>query len=333
MVELGIAFPGDKPLNRYIELAKLVEAHGFHSLSIYDDLMFKPAWPILMAIAPHTEHIQIGPAIVNPYLVHPAITAGNLALLDELSDERAFLGIGRGAFMDFLEVDQPKPITAVREAIELIKRLLSDDRTPYHGELFQATESAFLRWTPPRADPPIMIGTWGPKTCEMAGEVADGVKVSPMWSAEYASFLWERITAGTQRAGRAPEDVTLTIGVLTSIAADRAKAKAHARRTLAVYLPFLSPMTEHVGIGEDEIQRVREASTRGDYDEAARHVSDRSLENFTLYGTPQDCIAKIERMADEAPVGRIEFGAPHGPDEAEALRLLGEQVLPNFAST
>ena len=72
-------------------------------------------------------------------------------------------------------------------------------------------------------------------------------------------------------------------------------------------------------------------SRRGDYDDAARYVSDTSLNSFTLYGTPTDIIAKIERMVSEAPVRRIEFGTPHGPDEATAIRLLGEQVLPHFA--
>ncbi len=331
MVQLSIAFSGEKPLREYLTLAKAVEDYGFDTLSIYDDLMFRPAWPILNAIALHTQRIRIGPAIANPYLMHPAIIAGNLALLDEMSDERAYLGIGRGAFLEFLEMDQPRPITAVRESIEIIKRLLVDDRTPYHGQMFHMTESAFLRWTPPRADVPILVGTWGPKMCEMSGALADEVKVSPVWNAEYARSLWQHITKGAQRAGRDPGDVALVIGVLTSIAGDREEAKAHARRALSIYLPYLSPMTEMVGVEKEEIQRIKVASSRGDYDDAARYVSDTSLNSFTLYGTPTDIIAKIERMVSEAPVRRIEFGTPHGPDEATAIRLLGEQVLPHFA--
>jgi len=332
MVDLSIAFSGDKPLSEYIGLAKSVEEYGFNTFSIYDDLMFKPAWPILSVVAMHTQRVRIGPAISNPYLMHPAIIAGNLALLDELSEGRAFLGIGRGAFLDFLQLDQPSPITAVREAIEIIKRLLRGDRTPYHGQIFTATESAFLRWCPPRPDVPILVGTWGPKMCEMSGELADEVKISPIWDAGYLSLLWKHLAKGAKSAGRDPNDIDLVVGVLTSISDDRDEAKACARHALAIYLPYLSPMTEIVGVEEEEMQRVRAASTRGDYDAAGLALSDTSLDNFTLYGTPKEIIAKIERMVGEAPVNRIEFGTPHGPDEAKAVRMLGEQVLPHFGA-
>ena len=206
------------------------------------------------------------------------------------------------------------------------------DRTPYHGQLFQTTEAAFLQWEPPRADIPIMVGTWGPKMCRMAGGLADEVKAGAMWSAIYARYMWEHISAGAQQAARDPEAIKLVLGPLTSIAQDHAEAKAFARRTLAFYLLYLdlAPMPEFVGVEAAEIERVQAATARGDIDEATHCVSDLSLDNFSLYGTPHDCIAQIERMLDETPVKRIEFGMPHGPDELEAIRLLGEQVLPHF---
>lgn len=175
-----------------------------------------------------------------------------------------------------------------------------------------------------------MIGTWGPQMCALAGELADEVKAGGMWSAAYARFMWEHITAGAERAGRQPDEVALVIGPLTSIAEDRAEAKAYARRTLAFYLPYLAPMPEFVGVEPEEIERVQAATRRGAYTEAARLVSDLALDNFALYGTPYDCIGQIERMVAETPVKRIEFGMPHGPDEVEAIRLLGEYVLPHF---
>ena len=39
------------------------------------------------------------------------------------------------------------PITAVRESVELIRRLWRGDRTPYHGKTFHATEAAHFQWT------------------------------------------------------------------------------------------------------------------------------------------------------------------------------------------
>ncbi|HEY3116374.1 MAG TPA: LLM class flavin-dependent oxidoreductase, partial [Chloroflexota bacterium] len=282
MLRLGIALAGDKALTDSIALAKAVDEYGFDTLTVYDDLMFKPAWPILTAMALQTQRVRLGPGIVNPYLMHPAVLAGHAALLDELSNGRAYLGIGKGAFLEFLQVDQPRPIATLREAIEIIKRLLRGDRTPYHGKVFHATESAFFRWTPPRAGIPIMVGTWGPKMTEMAAAVADEVKASAMWNTEYARRLGEHIRIGAERAGRNPADVTLVIGPLTSVSEDRAAARARARHALAIYLPYLHPMTEFVGIDPEIIQRVGAASSRGDYATAAGFISDDTLGRLTL---------------------------------------------------
>jgi 5,10-methylenetetrahydromethanopterin reductase len=330
MVQLSIGFSGGKPLNDYITLAQMVDQYGFHTLSIFDDLLFKPAWPILTLLAHHTRRVRLGPSIANPYLIHPAILAGHIALLDELSNGRAYLGIGRGAFLEFLELEQPRPITTVREAIELIRRLLRGDPRPYQGQVFRATEGASLHWQPPRADIPIMVGTWGPRMCAMAGELADEVKAGPMWNVEFARDMWSHICQGAERVGRDPETIRLVFGPLTSISEDRQEAKALARRTLAFYMPYLNPMPEKVGVDPVEIQQINAAAGRGDYTEATRLISDLCLDSFALYGTPHDCIAQIERLVAESPVRRIEFGMPHGPDQIKAIQLLGEQVLPHF---
>ena len=130
ITELSIAIPGDRTIEEYIRLSILIDQYGFHTLSIYDDLLFKPAWPLLSVVASNTKKVRIGPAVVNPYLVHPAITAGNLAVLDEISQGRAYLGIGKGAFLDFLNLDSRKPLTAMREATEIIQSLIRGDRKP-----------------------------------------------------------------------------------------------------------------------------------------------------------------------------------------------------------
>ena len=318
-------------MREYITLAKLAEKYDFHTLSIFDDLMFKPAWPILFTVAQHTQRIRLGPSVSNPYLIHPAILAENAVLLDEISGGRAYLGIGRGAFLDFLEVETPRPISAVREAIELARRLWRGDRSAYHGRVFHATELAHLMWEPERADIPIMVGTWGPKMCRMAGALADEIKAGSMWSAKYGNYMWEHIEAGARDAGRDPQEVGLVFGPLTSISEDREVARTFAQRTLAFYLPYLAPMPEFVGVEPEEVARVQAATSSGDIDAAAALVSDLALEQFALYGTPHDVIEQIERMVDATHVTRIEFGMPHGPEGSEtAIHLLGKDVLPHF---
>jgi 5,10-methylenetetrahydromethanopterin reductase len=331
MVQLSFGISGGKPLAEYSALAKTADEYGFHTLSIFDDLLFKPAWPILFAAAPHTQRIRIGPSVCNPYLVHPAILAEYAALLDEMTGGRAYLGIGRGAFLDAVDVTTLQPITTVREAIEMIRRLWRGDTAPYDGGVFRAAEGARFHFEPTRPDIPIMVGTWGPKMCRMAGAYADEVKAGSMWSDAYGRHMWNSIAAGAADAGRDPDRVGLVFGPLTSISEDRSQAKAYARQTLAFYLPYLAPMPEFVGMESAAVERVRDATARGDMEDAVAQISDEILGHFALYGTPGDVITEIERMTSATNVTRIEFGMPHGPDGSHAaLHLLGKQVLPHF---
>ena len=173
MVQLSFGISGSKPIAEYIPLAQTAEAYGFHTLSIFDDLMFKPAWPILFAIAPHTQRIRIGPSVCNPYMTHPALLAEYAAMLDEMTGGRTYFGIGRGAFLDGVNVSTPKPITTVREAITMVRRLWRGDTSPYEGSVFSATEAAHFHFEPMRSNIPVMVGTWGPKMCRMAGAHGD----------------------------------------------------------------------------------------------------------------------------------------------------------------
>lgn len=331
-VKFSISMQGSYPLRDYIDMAKKIESYGFDAINIYDDLMFKPTWPIVTLIGEHTESVEVGPGIVTPQVVHPAYHAGHLAELDELTGGRAVLGIGRGAFMEFLGIQkQLKPITMVRESIQIIRRLLAGDRTPFEGEIFSATEELFFRFKPQRQDIPIFIGTWGPKMCQLAGELATETKSDGMWDPNYVPILRENIDIGARRAGRDPGEVGICAGPLCSISNDRAAAVAAARQVLAVYLPYLHPMTEVSGVPADDIQQVRQAAAVGDFERGASYVSDLAVRKHSVSGTPADVIPQIEDMI-AAGVTHIAFGHPLGPDFDEAVDLIGSQILPHFTS-
>ena len=329
-VKFSIGLQGSYPIRDYIDKAKRIEHYDFDELHVYDDLMFKPTWPLLTLIGEHTSRIKVGPGIITPQIVHPCYHAGNLAELDELTNGRAVLGIARGAFWEFLGIEkQKKPITMVREAIHIIRRLLSSDRSAFHGEVFTVTEELFFRFQPVRKEVPIFIGTWGPKMCQLAGEVAEGVKSDGLWNPDYVKIIRENIEIGAARVNRNPDDVEIIAGPLSSISNDRDKAKETARKVLAVYLPYLRPMTDVAGITEEEINNVREAAATGDFEKGAGYISDLSVAKCSVTGAASDVIEQIEEMVD-AGVTHVAFGHCLGPDFDEALDILGKEVLPHF---
>ena len=303
-------------------------------LQVYDDLLFKPAWPILFAMARELRGsgITVGPGVVNPYHIHPALIATHLASLNEEMGGDSFLMIGKGAFHDLFELETAKPITATKEAIEIIYNLLSGSPTNYSGKIFRMKSEAAFRWEYSAANiPKIWIGSWGPKMCELAGKMkqVSGVMVSSITDPSYLRFLREQCRVGAISVGREPDDIEIGCVPGTIISKDRGAALALARKASAVYLPYLEPMTDFVGINRNEVESVKEALSRNDLAAAASRVSDKAVNSFKLWGTPDDIIEKTLRMLDGGRgAERINFGFGRGKDDIESIELLGQKVMP-----
>jgi len=329
MIKLSIALQTNKRLDQYAELAQIIEGYGFDTLTVYEDLMFQPAWQPLHVMAQCTNRIRLGPSIVNPYLRHPAIIAGEFALLNEAAAGRAYLGLGRGAFLEALQLTQSRPITTVRETAEIVQRLLRGDRTPYQGKVFTATEEAYFRWKPTYDQASVLIGTWGPKMAALAGEIADEVKIGGCWNPAFISIMRGYIAPGAQAVGRDPAQVSIVVGAVTVVDEDRQAAEALARREVAMYLPVVIRLDPTLHVDEDELAAVKTALKHGDQNAAANAISLETLRKLACFGTPEEIIRQVQAFA-ETGASRVEFGTPHGADEAAAIRLLGERVLPHF---
>src|SRR5207237_9989138 len=122
-----------------------------------------PAIFPLLLIARATEWSRLGPAALNPSTLHPAEVAGQAAALDLASEGRAFLGLVVGSWLDRLGIKVERPVTRMREAVEIVRRLLAGDRSGFAGELFSLAPGAGLNYEPQRPSIPLMIGTWRPR--------------------------------------------------------------------------------------------------------------------------------------------------------------------------
>jgi 5,10-methylenetetrahydromethanopterin reductase len=267
--------------------------------------------------------------VVNPYLTHPALVAANLALLDRVSNGRAYLGVGRGAFFEQIDVPQPRPLRAIREMVELVQRFLTGDRTPYRGEIFRARENAFLKFPVPGRRLPVLIGGWGERVVRLAGEIADVLKVGGTANPEAAGWFRSRLDEGARAAGRDPRSVRLAFGAVTVVDRDRREAEALARRSASMYVAVAGRLDPIFSPPDEELKALETAAARGDEEAAARALAPESLRRLCCFGTPDDVALHIQSMFD-AGVDLFELGTPHGADEAAAVRLLGEEVLPRF---
>lgn len=324
---LSIAFQTDKPITAYGPLAKTVEDYGFDVVSVYNDLLFQPAWLPLLEIARHTNRIRLGPAAVNPFTCHPVNIAGNIALIDEAAQGRAYLGLARGGWLDYLGVEPDRPVTAMREALGCVRHLLTRSTAPYPGEIFPLGGGASLRWPVYRSDIPFLLGTWGLKTIRACIDDIAEVKIGGTANPAIVTQLAATIAQATTQLGRDPTEVTVVVGAVSVVDEDRNAARALARRKAALYLPIIAQLDHTLEMDPDLLSRIREATAVDDFDKAGTYISDELLRRLAFAGTPDEVAEQALEMF-EAGAGRVEFGTPHGLTADEGLRLLGEQVLP-----
>lgn len=326
--EISIAFQTDKTADEYVALARMVNAYDLDAVTVYCDAPFHPSYGPLMLMAPHIERARIGPAAVSPARMHPIDIAANTALLAQLAAGGVYIGLARGAWLEDHGIPSPaRPLQAIRESVEVIDYLLSGRTGGYNGEIFPLAEHVRAPYALPQAHVPILIGTWGPKLCALAGEMADEVKVGGSANPDIVPVIQRYIRAGEESAGREQGSVGVVMGAVTVVDEDRAAARDAARRSVALYLPVVAPLDPTVTVEHELVDRLRAHVNHNELDEAAALISDDLLDKFAFSGAPDDLIRQGEALF-AAGTRRIEFGTPHGLFPENGLRLLGETVIP-----
>jgi 5,10-methylenetetrahydromethanopterin reductase len=306
--EVGLGLQGDKRPGAYAALARRAEDAGFDVVTVFNDLFFQPALPPLLEIARVTERVRVGPAALNPFTTHPVEIAGQIAALDAESGGRAFLGLAAGAWLDRLGLDTTRPLTAIREAWEIVGLLLAGDESGFDGELFHLDAGNRLAYEPVRSSVPLLVGTWSPRLTAFAAEEADELKLGGCANPAMVKLTRERL---------GDSDTRLVVGAVTVVDEDDAAARAHARREVALYLPVVA--------GRDPTVDV-------DPDVPADEIPDDVLDLFAFAGEPARIVELARRLFDVG-ADRVEFGTPHGLDETRGVDLLAREVVPALRET
>src|SRR5207253_2583864 len=117
-LELGLGLQSEVTAEEYERIARRAEAAGFDVISVFHDLFFQPAIFPLLVMARVTERVRLGPAALNASTLHPVEIAGQVASLDLASNGRAYVGLVTGSWLDRLGLDDRRPLTRLREAVE-----------------------------------------------------------------------------------------------------------------------------------------------------------------------------------------------------------------------
>ncbi len=327
-IKFFVALRGEKPPQEYIRLAKIIEDLGYDRIYVYDDLMFYSSSQILTLIAEHTKKIELGPCQVNGYYRHPAIIAQEAAFLEEMAPGRTILGIGRGAFFDFYNMENSEEHTRIGalETTQQVNRLLAGNKEELYSTRFQATEKAFLRVPKPSRKVPVVIGSWNAKMAAIAGEHAEELQVAGVWNETYlqelkSSFVDNSPVGSTKK---------FNIGGMSCISDDKQKACHVAKDTVAIYIPYLNTLIQKNGYdsNSDYFQEIFENSRKGDYKKSASLISDEVIQGLSLVGTPEEIVARIRLLHDKIGIDGIMMSPPYGAGTMEEnLELIMNKVV------
>lgn len=329
MVQFGLELVPDTSIDKLTNYAISAEDAGFDNIWVTDHYNNHNVYIVLEAMAASTEKVRMGPGITNPYLVHPAWTASAIASLNESSNGRAILGLGPGDKMtlDALGVGREKPLGKVREATEVIRKLLTEKRVSYDGTHFKLT-GASLR-NRPEGDIPIYLGAQGPKMLELASSIGDGILINASHPKDFA-YAFKHIEKGAYSADRDLANIDVAAYTCISIDYDVNKAK---RKVLPVVAFIVAGSPKQVlsrhEIQNEDVSKVKNAMASGDFTGAFNSVTEEMINAFAIVGTPADCTSRIERLLDSG-VTQFVAGSPIGPKKSVAIKLFAEEIIPHF---
>jgi alkanesulfonate monooxygenase SsuD/methylene tetrahydromethanopterin reductase-like flavin-dependent oxidoreductase (luciferase family) len=208
------------PLADIATHAAALEAHGFYRVWVPDTVVSPwEAWLAASVILHATQRLQIGLGVTNPYTRHPVVLAQMAATMQQLSQGRLTLSLGKGIarFLEKAGIRQYE--TAVEECVAIVRGLLAGERTSFTGQAFQVN-AMLLRSVPLATPVPIFLAAIGPAGWASALRLADGV-----------ATVWSETLAETHRHWMAER--TLPTAVLIPFAQTRADFFTRPVRTLA----------------------------------------------------------------------------------------------------
>ena len=289
------------PIRDGMEYARYAEQRGFEAVWQAESRLVRDAIVPMAAFAAVTDHIQIGSGVINNWTRNIGLLAATFLTLDDLAPNRVICGIG--AWWDPLAknvgIDRRKPLTAMRETVAVMRRLLAMERVTFHGE-FHHVDGIELDVVHGRREPrnvSIMIGATGPQMMELTGEIADGAVLNYCVPPEYNIEALEQLERGAARAGRSLDDIDRPQLVVCSVHEDRQTALDGARELLTQYLAQQPHIAKASGVQPGVVQQIQSIlgwpATKEQVRAAMKYVPDELVQRITASGTPAEVKAKV----------------------------------------
>lgn len=284
-----------------LDYVRYAESRGFEAVWQAESRLVRDAIVPMAAYAAVTDHLKVGSGVINNWTRNIGLLASTFLTLDDLAPDRIICGIG--AWWDPLArnvgIDRKKPLTAMRETVTVLKRLLNMERVTFDGE-FIHVDGIELDVVHGRKEPrnvPIYIGATGDNMMEMTGEMAEGVVLNYCVPPEYNLKALELLETGAKKAGRKLDDIDRPQLIVCSVDNDHDKAIDSTRELLTQYLAQQPHIAKASGVSTEVVESIQSIlgwpATHEQIQKAKHLVPEELILRITASGTPAEARTKV----------------------------------------
>jgi probable F420-dependent oxidoreductase len=328
-MQFGFTLKPEHTLERTLALTRQAEDAGFDYGWLFDShVLWRDPYPLLTLMAGATSRLRLGTCVTNPGTREPSVTASSLAVLDEISDGRMDLGIGRGDSARRVLGKAPITMAHTEEAIRVIRSLVAGQSITYEG-----TELVFpwtTGWTLP-----VWVAGYGPMAIAMTGRVADGI-ILQLADPDLVRWFVGQLRDAEAAAGREPGTVKVQSAAPAHIG-DREQGRERTRWFPALVSNHVVDLVNKYPRDELPESLTGYITDRTGYDylhhaevgsSNAAFVGDEVTDRFCILGSADEHVAKLHELAD-AGVDQFNLYLMNG-DEEQQVQAYAEDVIPAF---
>ena len=248
---------------------------------------------MLSMVSQKVNSPKIGSSIINIYSRSPSLMAMGAATVDTISNGRLVLGLGTSSMPiveDFHGMKFEKPVSRMREYVEIIRLVLSGNQVNYDGNFFKLKNFSLLI-KPLRNSIPIYLAAVNQKMVELTWEIADGVIF-------YLRPISELKNTIEKMQNKKKIDVSCQL--ITCVSKDSQKAIDHAKKTLSFYISVGEIYRNFLAKNgfQNETEEIFQEFEKSGLEHVHEFVSDSMIESLTICGNPQECLTKLKKFKD-----------------------------------
>jgi probable F420-dependent oxidoreductase len=333
MLEFGVTVLPDPPYRRFLELIQLAEQHGFHYGWTYDShILWQESYATLALAADRTEKIKLGHFVTNPGIRDPTVTASWYATMQDISNGRMVMGIGRGDSSRRVVGLKPVRVAEFERRCAMLKDLMNGRKVDWNEKELELT------WARDLPEIEMWIAGYGPKALAVAGRVGDGVIIQ-LADPQIIQWIMDTARRSAEEAGRDPSALKCIVGAPSKVTDDIEQAREEVRWFPAMVSNHVMDLIERYGFDSEipsaltEFVKARKFYDYKDHSRVgAKHgefVTDEIADRFTVIGDTEQCIAKLRELES---VGVDQFNIYLMTEgQEETLEAYGKEILPRFA--